>query len=178
VLIVPYVEGMLHPKTALTPGAEFVELPIGDPYAYWRLIRRLYDHGQDWMIVEQDILITAEQIDSVNECPEPWCVYGYHRGTAEFAALGVLRLRREVMAAYPSLLVRELAERIYFDQCDGTLYGRLNAAGYTPHRHYPNVGHEQSAVRVLYEWKVSRDPTVLPVGSSTLAERGENWAKV
>ncbi len=170
-IVVPYIAGMLHPKTAQTPGAEFVELPHDDPYAYWRLIRRLYEHGQDWLIIEQDIIITQTQLDSFDECPEPWCVYGYDRGTANFAALGAFRLRREVMATYPQLLRREMPEDIYFDQCDGQLYGRLYAVGLRPHRHSPDVGHEQSAMRVLFDFRVSREP-IDPYGSSATAERG------
>lgn len=167
-IIVPYVSGMLQPKTARTPGAEFVELPASDPYAYWRLIKRLYEHGDDWCIIEQDIVITQEQLDALDTCTEPWCVYGYHRGGVVFAALGTLRLRREVMVAYPNLLTFDTPEHVYFDQCDGTLYGKLRNVNLKEHRHEPNVGHEQSAVRVLHEWKVCREPMAVPLGSSSV----------
>lgn len=173
-IIVPYVDGMLQPKTQMTPGAEFVELPADDPYAYWRLIVRLYEHGDDFCIVEHDIVISREQLDSLDECIEPWCAYGYKRGGAEMVALGVMRLKSWVMAQYPNLLRLETPERVFFDQCDGTLYGKLRAINLTVHRHSPDVGHEQSAMRVLHEWKVSREP-IVPYGSSATAERGEVW---
>lgn len=173
-IVIPYVAGMLHHETARTPGGEFVQLPEDDPYAYWRLLLALYDHGQDFMIVEQDIIITQAQIDDINACPEPWCVYGYRRGTAEFTALGVLRLRSEVSEAYPQLLHMETPKRVYFDQCDGMLYSRLGAAGYKYHRHYPNVRHEQSAIRVLIDFKVCREP-IDGYGSSDTPMRGVAW---
>lgn len=161
-LIVPYVPGMLHRKTALTSGAEFVELPADDMYAYWRLITRLYTYGDDWCIVEQDIIISAEQIQELWDCPQRWCVFGYRRGMGDVVALGVFRLRWQIMDRWPNLLTGlDVPRMVPFNECDGVIYGRLRSVGLTEHRHYPNVRHEQSAQRVLEEWKVCREPVAL-----------------
>jgi hypothetical protein len=172
--IVPFVPGMLQAKTSRTFGAEFVELRADDPYMYWRLIKDLFRHGDDFCIIEQDIVISEAQLDELETCPELWCVYGYNRGTANFTALGTLRLRRHIMQEWPHLLSLETPQDVYFDQCDGTLYSRLAAAGLKAHRHYPDVGHEQSATRVLGNWRICREP-IEPATSSTGPERGEWW---
>lgn len=156
VIIVPYVHGMLRERTARIRAVEFVRLPSDDQFAYWRLLVRVYEHGGDFLLIEQDMAPTDEQIVAIMECSEPWCVFGYLRGTFNMTALGMFRLRKEVYAQYPSLLRRDLPREppIPFDQCDGIIYSRLSAIGLQPHRHYPDVEHDQSAKRVLHEYDI------------------------
>jgi hypothetical protein len=153
-IVVPYVDGMLRPRTARIEVAEFVRLPADDPQAYWRLLVRLYEHGSEFLIIEHDNWMSEGMIDEIMECPEPWCIRGYDRGGAIMLALGVFRLRADVHRAYPDLLRREVPPIINFDQCDGWFYTRLQIAGYKPHRHFPDADHDQSAKRALFEYDV------------------------
>lgn len=147
---------MLRERTARIRRAEFVRIDAADIYAYWQLLVRVFEHGGDFLIIEQDMAPTDEQITDIMDCPEPWCVFGYFRGTFNMCALGMFRLRKEVYAAYPSLLRRDLPINppVPYDQCDGVIYSRLGACSYEPHRHYPDVEHDQSAKRVLHEYDI------------------------
>jgi len=78
-IICPYIK--VHPKTRKTldrhaPGIEYVYTGKDD-YAYWETVNSRWGSGEDLIIVEQDIAITAQMIPSLVSCPRAWCTYAY-----------------------------------------------------------------------------------------------------
>lgn len=71
---------------------------------YWSLLSLLWRCGEDFCIVEHDIVVGPGTLDSFEACPQEWCTspYKYLRGT--YWGLGCTRFRAPLMAAYPELL--------------------------------------------------------------------------
>lgn len=55
-----------------SPSCEFVDVS-GAQDAYWSLFRDLWRAGEDFMLVEHDILIAPGTVEAFTRCPEPWC---------------------------------------------------------------------------------------------------------
>ena len=72
--------------------------------AYWELLDDLWNYGQDFAIIEHDIVVSPGTLKSFEECPEPWCAarYPYLRGF--YAGLGCVRFRSSMMQAAPHLM--------------------------------------------------------------------------
>jgi hypothetical protein len=82
VLVCPYVPGRLDPDTWLAVihsklRYRLVEMPAWDEYAYGRLVRRLWAGGMTFIIVEHDVVPTADQLAEIAACGHDWCYYDY-----------------------------------------------------------------------------------------------------
>lgn len=142
---------------------EVVQIDSGDWRGYWRAIADRW--GQDdLLLVEQDIVLHAEVIPGLEDCPDPWCLYPYRHpsrpgGWMDFA-LGCTRFRKEFQQ---SVTIRDVAEAngrnfIVKDcpACEGQprtyeCWRHLDAqfrdaglwAGFRMHVHSPSVGHRE-----------------------------------
>ena len=131
----------------------------GDDDAYWRALCDIWAKGEDFAIIEHDVIPRGfEQFD---QCPEPWCTFGYanicHPECQEAWAnqLGFTRFRAEVMAKCPDALTSiPKGERNWHNLCDSIAGNKthgvdrtdlrphsLRAAGLTHHWHFPPVEH-------------------------------------
>jgi hypothetical protein len=128
----------LRPETAATiaefaPGTELVDV-AEDKYGYWRNVCERWTGSDDLLIVEQDMELIAEVVPSFEDCPEQWCLFEYQgnpfMGTLS-RHLGCTRFRKELQQAVPL----SLADNLRWDVLDGTIAGKLNEAGYSPHVH-------------------------------------------
>lgn len=108
--VVPYVLGKLRHQTAAAvlkhaPDARFVPLPAGDDEAYWRLWGDVWASGEDTVVIEQDIVPTAEVFRGFRECPEPWCAHAYEYASfGLYAGTGCVRFRGELTRRLPGLI--------------------------------------------------------------------------
>jgi hypothetical protein len=71
----------LYPETesavkAHAPDATFIDTS-GSNYAYRDALQRYWTGERDLVVIEQDIEITAEVIQTFNSCRENWCIYSY-----------------------------------------------------------------------------------------------------
>lgn len=92
------------------PNAELVDLTSDpDGYGYWKLFRSCWEHQQDFVIVEHDMVVPKGALKSFIDCPEPWCTFAYrcHNETSDlFAyALGLVRYRQALMETYPRVAI-------------------------------------------------------------------------
>lgn len=134
----------LSPETAaclaLIPEAELV--PLGsNPLSYWHQFRQRWDGDHDLIIIEQDMTFTPDQVNSLRECDQPWCVFGYAIGTNRFtSSLGFTKLSAELRRTLKGLLeVCDMCQGEWW-HLDIHLARLFSNAGYTPHDH-GTVGH-------------------------------------
>ena len=70
----------MHPSTAATlaPYGDRVRyVDVHAPGAYWELFKSLWKSGEDFIIVEHDVVVNADTIESFDACPEAWCTAPY-----------------------------------------------------------------------------------------------------
>jgi hypothetical protein len=122
------------------PNAEIVNV-VGDQNNYWTAIRERWNASDDLLVIEQDIAFTAIELEEIDSCPEPWCVFGYlhYRDKPESyleRGLGFTRFRKELMAKVP---VNEIpctkTGSIIWWHVDSRIYHTSWRYGYRPHNH-------------------------------------------
>lgn len=152
----------VHPLTveAAPPDAIWVDVS-SSVNAYYGALLDIWARGETFAVLEHDVVCRPDVIREFEECPEPWCTYGYHdichpdpwidedgmrRPSCMEAwrnALGCTRFRRELIKQVPDALAA-MPEQ-YWDwhnTCDG-LGAALRAAGFTHHWHRPMVRHHR-----------------------------------
>lgn len=126
--------------------AEAVDVS-GAEDAYWRLLSELWAAGDDFCIVEHDIVVDAGTIAGMAACAEPWCAceYPYLRGHC--AGLGCARFRSGLLRATPGLMdeVATMANALHppkhWCTLDAWMQVRLGSHGYRASHRHGTVGH-------------------------------------
>lgn len=121
--------------------------------AYWRLLAGLWRDGASSgflsvAVVEHDIIVTQEALDSLAGCDADWCAcpYPYLRGDL-YAGLGCTRFRAALMARHPGLLdvVATMSDAghgpKHWCRLDGWMSQVLASRGERQCRDHPVVGH-------------------------------------
>jgi hypothetical protein len=122
----------------------------GHPYEYWQATT--FRWGQDDLVtIEQDIGIHAEVIPQFENCPEPWCAFGYQIGTSLCYTGGGCRklsLEAQQQVPLPALMypVRDIGEcpvcaALCWRHMDTRITAALEDAGFRVHVHEPQVRH-------------------------------------
>ena len=152
-VVVPFVAGMLQAQTwasvwSQSDAPQFVRLDRSDPTAYARLICDLWDAGQGFTIVEQDIVAPPGSLAAVHACEHPWCVHPYSVGRAPTSPmLGLVRFSTALVAAMPALARKSLARRpkrggwTKYRGVDLALARPFQQAGIVHHDHWPVAEH-------------------------------------
>jgi hypothetical protein len=164
---VPWAERNQQTFDSVPPGTILVDVSADDT-AYYRALRRWWSYGEDFAVIEHDVICRPDVVEQFDACPEPWCTFGYDNiccpGCQEAWAnqLGLTRFRAEVMEKCPDALTsippelqgwHNLCDHLAGNKINGTdtptlREGSLRAAGFTHHFHYPAVEH--------HPWFVSR----------------------
>ena len=150
---VPFAEVNEQTFNAAPPNTIFLDVS-DDNDAYWRALSYMWEEGQDFAVIEHDVICRPDVVEQFDNCPEPWCMFAYDNMCHEACkeawanALGCTRFRKEVIDAVPhALSAIPEKDRDWHNVCDG-LGNHLREAGYTHHWHAPDVGH--------HPWFVSR----------------------
>lgn len=152
-ILVPYVEAMLHAETVdsvRAAGYPYALWPIDrqDPYAYGALLADQWNRGGDLVVVEQDIVVPGGAIDALLKCEHLWCSHLYDcNNEVPSYGLGLCRFTAYVQQRYPSLA--EQAARSYLGKARRMRYEALNERiitlmnhwGYRIHLHEPQAEH-------------------------------------
>lgn len=150
-ILLPYTR--LHPATARlanrhAPGHERVRIDPRDDAAYWGVLAAAWARtGEDLVIVEQDIGISAGVVPGFAACREPWCGHPYPIGASLLVCLGCTRFTSRLKAAEPDLL--EAVGRDHggglpakdWRRLDVRISDELHRRGHRVHRHEPAVAH-------------------------------------
>lgn len=132
-----------------------------DDEAYWRAMCDIWAKGEDFAIVEHDVVVHASVAWQFDACPEAWCAFAYdnichpHCQEAWANMLGCTRFRAEIMMICPDAVTavppgrrnwHNLCDHIAGNKIHGVdqpilTPGSVRAAGYEHHWHPPPVHH-------------------------------------
>lgn len=149
-ILLPYTR--LHPVTARlanahTPGHVRVRIDPADDGAYWRLLADAWRQPGDLIVIEQDIGIRADVVESLTDCREPWCGFAYPIGRQLLVCLGCTRFTAALKAAEPDLLDTVGEDGTgglpakHWRRLDVRILDHLRRRGYRQHEHTPPVRH-------------------------------------
>ena len=156
---VPWAERNQLVVESVPPGTTWVDVR-GGLNTYHAALAEMWAKGEDFAVIEHDVVIHDTVVEQFENCPEPWCVFGYdnmcHEACREAWAnmLGCTRFRAELIAACPDALTsipedrrgwHNVCDELAGDKIAGTPAplrpGSLRAAGFTHHWHTPPVSH-------------------------------------
>lgn len=159
-VVVPFVNGMLREATmdALHQADQaYVTYPIpaDDPYQYAAYFRLWWRLPIDLVILEQDMVPTAEQFHQLIHHPDPWVAMPYHVGDGQYATgLGFCKIAKSLRERHPdagvniSLDPRNSRDLIGYVSLNENVERHLTRLGETQtvidstvaHLHYPEYG--------------------------------------
>jgi hypothetical protein len=148
-VIVPYTKITPECDAALTkhaPKAERVYVGGGDR-EYWRLLLGLWNQQQSFVIVEHDVVLTADTLPSIARCPALWCACPYPYISTISYGLACVKFRKELMVRFPMFIelvgqgnVRKHGQA-HWCTLDQIISPVLWALGETRCQAHPLVGH-------------------------------------
>lgn len=121
----------------------FHPIEAGDPKAYGLILQYYWELGEDFAVVEPDIVIREDVADAFRDCE---CLYGafpYEWLTDVGPALGCTWFRSAFLQKHPDAMREVLAKNISWRQLDVVLMRHILAREYgeQPHVHLPPVEH-------------------------------------
>lgn len=127
------------------PQAEIIDTSANS-YAYWDAMEIRWTGVQDLLIVEHDVVVTAEVLPQMLACPEPWCAHS--SGGTPFG-LRCTRFSARLQQLLPATAIRAKARRkcphcgaLHWAFIDGPICTALAAIGFSqPHVHEPELKH-------------------------------------
>ncbi|MHB1488254.1 MAG: hypothetical protein ACYCZM_11980 [Acidimicrobiales bacterium] len=152
-LIVPYVRGMLRQETWLALkdcgyDVEWASMDPNDDGHYAFLIEGLWQDGEDFCVVEQDVVPTQTMLEALEQCPYPWCSHCYaDPDYPRTAMLGLARFCSELLDRRTEIGLtvlrtdRTRTEHVGWRSLNETLVHHLEAHDEPWHRHLPDVTH-------------------------------------
>lgn len=129
----------------------------GDEFEYGRIIADYWKQGDDFAIVEPDIVIRKDVTHAFLNCECEYGCFPYAWTTNIGPALGCTWFRAAFLERYPTAVKEALREPISWRQFDVVLMRHVLARKYgeQPHVHLPAVEHLNEAKKLLPE----ADPT-------------------
>ncbi len=124
-IVVPFTSVHRDTRAALEPyGPRVKYCDVSEVGAYWRLFSDLWAAGEDFILIEHDIVVRPGTIDGFDRCPSSWCSCSYtwnwkpaYSWLADRSAkvlensLGCTRFRAEFLKASPDLGTDAVLER-------------------------------------------------------------------
>lgn len=124
-----------YPIARPLEGAEVVKVE-GD-YGYGNLVADLWESGQSFLLVEQDVLLTQAVRDSLERCERPYCSapYNLRDGRGLGVSLGCVRFAGVLTENYPG--VATPWREVRWDLLDGAVDRTLReVVKLEPHVHW------------------------------------------
>jgi hypothetical protein len=115
---------------------------------YWELLDACWSAGEEFIIVEQDIVVLPKTLDELELCPHDWCAapYPYLDEPAAWG-LGCTKFSDRIMARHPrimeqvAMMSNEQHPPKHWCTLDAFVWKALTDAGETRHEHGHVVGH-------------------------------------
>jgi len=148
-LIVPYTSLRAETAAALTAsGFPFEEIAVDGGGGYHRLLSGLWEAGEAFAIVEQDIVVGPGTLPGLAACPRDWCSFGYPYMSGEnYHGLGCVRFSAALLGRVPDAMERVGAMSDathgpgHWCRLDAWLSLTLAASGEKRCEHLPPVRH-------------------------------------
>lgn len=102
-VIVPYVD--LQPQTidALSAsGHDWDPMYVGwSDRAYWSVLAAMWDLGETFAVVEQDVIIEPDTLTRLEQCDRPWCAHATPYLHGQHVGMGCVKFGASLIAADP-----------------------------------------------------------------------------
>lgn len=134
-IYVPWAREHPECRAALAPFSPVYADVSGDPYAYGRMIERLWRRAISFVIVEHDVLVRPDTLPDLLSCRHPWCAYSVWMGEGEVATFGCVRFAASILEE-PWLVPATDWQRL-----DAAVEAWLVGKGHVKHVHYPALAH-------------------------------------
>lgn len=119
---------------------EMARLDPTDSEAYWRLMAALWHSGDDFCLVEQDMVVPEGGLARLEACPEEWCGIPYWLYSSWGVWHGVTRYRASLTARFPD--IPEQIETRRWASLDSAWINHLRLHGLEEaHWHWPPARH-------------------------------------
>ncbi len=158
-IVTVHTPGALHPETEAAIEAYreddawiIHEIDPADEFAYGKILKEHWNAGEDLCIIEPDILIGPETLQSFFECEHDYCCAPYAWTTDVGPALGCTRFRAGFMAKHPNVMRDAAGTNVTWRQLDVVIMRHILARdlGEQPHVH-ETVTHLNEAKALLPE---------------------------
>lgn len=148
-IIVPYTKDCTETVQAIgATGRIWSTCPVvRSDDAYHGLLADLWSMGSTFAIIEHDITVTPEALDSLEQCPADWCACPYPYMGALYAGLGCTRFTADLTARHPDLMtaVADMSDKWHpprhWCRLDEWIRQTLTRAGEQRCETHPTVGH-------------------------------------
>lgn len=148
VIVVPHIGSYRTAEAALARRSSFAVDVSDSDEDYFDLLARLWAAGETFTIVEHDIAVTADALDSLDACPSDWCAcpYPYVNGWI-IAGLGCARFRSGLLMRHPDLMAvvagmhDETHPRKHWCRLDAWVHNSLIERGEKRCEAHPRVEH-------------------------------------
>lgn len=145
---------------------------VDEGAAYWRLMRELWQEGQEFFIVEHDVLVWFGGIRELSECEHKWCTLPtVCRGKLFSTSFGCVRFSEQVIAENPGFW--EDIPTTWW-HLDGAFADKMGWPYIRPHVHWPPATHlnevqwpDEVSVRYTLERKLAWES--MEAGNETIA---------
>lgn len=124
-----------------------------DIYGYGRILSQYWKAGQDFAVVEPDIVVRPDVVCDFLYCKHEYCCYPYAWTTNVGPALGCTWFRSDFLKRYPDAMSEVLRRHVSWRQVDVVLMRHILARQYgeQPHVHLPPVKHLNERKQLLPE---------------------------
>jgi hypothetical protein len=143
---VPYTR--VYPATVAGAPVDAVWVDVSSSAnAYFGALYGWWQEADSFAVIEHDVVCRSDVVQAFEECPEPWCTFGYadvwhpESMAAWSDILGCTRFRAELIEAVPDAVSSISPGGWDWHNLSYGLGENLRAAGYTQHWHYPWVEH-------------------------------------
>jgi hypothetical protein len=138
-IILPYTEICPETLASLEGPVEQVDVSA-DNEAYYRLLADLWHSGDDFVIVEHDMVVPPGALGRLQTCPQEWCGVPYWLYGGWGVWHGVTRYRGSLTQRHP--LLPESIQNRDWKALDSAVINHLRLLGYPEaHWHWPPAGH-------------------------------------
>lgn len=139
-IVSPYVSEFPEATAALPTGTERVQIAADDPEGYWRLLRDLWQSGDDFLLIEQDMVLPSGAVEQFAACPREWCGLPYFMHEGWGCWHGVIRYRASLTQRFPDL--PDAIQMRHWQSLDSAWLNHLRAGGLNEaHWHWPTARH-------------------------------------
>lgn len=139
-VIVPYTR--LHPLTeqAVRKESKWASFcPMKSEWDYSHLLHKLWNEGDNFILVEHDILPWPGALGEIWNCPAEWCAYSYecNGGIGLYHTFGCAKISGQLINRLPDVWKDPLP----WHRLDSHLCFEASRIGQVPHPHRPPVTH-------------------------------------
>jgi hypothetical protein len=115
--------------------------------AYWALLAELWAAGEEFAVVEHDVVPSPSALASFEACGNDWCSCPYPYLAGTYAGLGCTRFRAAIMSRHPDLMdvvatmSNDAHEPKFWCTLDGFMQIILRGRGERQCTAHPEAGH-------------------------------------